>query len=160
MPCWPKVNREKSPLEQTCSDLRPRPPSLARQALRSRLGTLAEQVENETSKNVEISAELLTLVVQKDKITEEKSGLEHSAQSQAGRVDEAETLLVELRGKLQDTEDALQRERATVEQLRGDKVKAEVELQRALVEFEQQRLKQDKSTADFLREKDAEVWLV
>lgn len=44
-----------------------------------------------------------------------------------------------------------------LDELRAEKIKAQLELERATVAFEQSRLQMDKSTADFMRDKDMEV---
>ena len=127
------------------------------QALRSKMAAASESLAAAEATKVDVQSELLTLVAKCEKLTSENGALQAAAQRDAASASGAQKSLSGLREREAQLEAELQRERVTHEDTRAAKIKAELELERAHVGFEQKRLDHDRSTAEFLREKDGEI---
>ena len=127
------------------------------QALRSKMAAASESLAAAEATKVDVQSELLTLVAKCEKLSSENGALQAAAQRDAASASGAQKSLSGLREREAQLEAELQRERVTHEDTRAAKIKAELELERAHVGFEQKRLDHDRSTAEFLREKDGEI---
>lgn len=111
----------------------------------------------ELGKNEELGVELLTLVNQKSKLTEEASQLQKEREAlslQSGDLDVKCSTLVSENKQL---EESLRICKVKVDEIQAEKLKLELQLERNRVEFENKRLDLEKATADHARDRDAEV---
>lgn len=118
---------------------------------------LETQFKEELTKNEELGVELLTLVNQKNALLREAEELRReraALEEEKGQGDAKWSKLTSERATL---EDDLANERQISEELRAEKLKIQLELQRKQVEFETQKLDLERNAADYNRERDSEV---
>lgn len=123
-------------------------------ASKAALQEVKRQLDKESDRNLDIGAELLTLVNQREVLQR--------------RVTEAENLATDLTSKLQSAQELVSADGLAVSALRGEvkglreealkstreKIEAELSLKALKIEFEKSKLDFDKMAAEFLRDRD------
>jgi len=125
--------------------------------LKESYSRIESQFKEELTKNEELGVELLTLVNQKNALHKEAEELRKERAKLQQESETVDSRLANLLSEKSSLEDSLSVERQLTEELKADKLKAQLELQRKEVEFETQRLDFEKNASDFNRERDSEV---
>ena len=124
-------------------------------SLRSNCVNLQKSFKEERQKNQELGVELLTLVNQRNALDEKNKQLEADNGALKSKHNEMGRQLGELQAETAILIEQLREQKSVAEEMRTEKVRIELEFQRAGVEFDIKKLELDQNTQEFSRERDA-----
>mmetsp|Transcript_5213 Transcript_5213/g.11029 ORF Transcript_5213/g.11029 Transcript_5213/m.11029 type:complete len:1105 (+) Transcript_5213:190-3504(+) len=119
---------------------------------------LKEKVASLNDKSVDLGAEAVTLLNQKEQYTKLNASLSAKLETATAKIKDLEVDLAKSQKNIIELEGALDKLRIELDETRGEKLKVELELQQANVSFEKGRLDLDKNTAELLRQRDNELF--
>jgi len=126
-------------------------------ALQANFVRVDQDLKAELKKNEELGLELLTLVNQRNALSTECEELKKQKQAFESENEKLEGGFTSRQDELAEVKRKLKEERGVSETLRSEKIKAELELQRAMIEYDSKKLELEKNASDFTRDRDSEV---
>ena len=121
---------------------------------------MKEKLALEQEKNVEVGAELLTLLNQKESFSKMNASLHAKCETLESKLKDHDEQRNKNKAEIARLTEELEKEKVALENVRGEKLKLELELRKTVVGFEQSRLDTDKSTAEFSRSRDNEMFQI
>jgi len=121
---------------------------------------MKEKQNLEHEKNLELGTELLTLRNQKDSFGKMNASLNAKCETQEIKIREFELRISKGEEEAVKLGNELEKNKQLLEDVRAEKIKVELKLTKSEVDFGQNRLDLDRSTAEFVRTRDNELFQV
>ncbi|GMH56015.1 hypothetical protein TL16_g02040 [Triparma laevis f. inornata] len=119
---------------------------------------LKEKVNALNDKGVELGAEVITLLNQKEQFTKMNASLSAKLETAVTKIEDLELTLAKSKKSLSELNEVLDKVKIELEETRGEKLKVELELQSANVSFEKGRVDMEKANQELLRQRDLELF--
>ena len=119
-----------------------------------------EKQTSSDEKGRELGAEVLTLINQKEQFTKLNASLSAKLETAQTKIGDLEVEVSKNEKSIASIDEELSRIKVELDETRAEKLKVELELRKTIVSFEQSRLDIDKNTADFVRQRDNELFNV
>ena len=119
-----------------------------------------EKQTSSDEKGRELGAEVLTLINQKEQFTKLNASLNAKLETAQTKIGDLEVEVSKNEKSIASIDEELSRIKVELDETRAEKLKVELELRKTIVSFEQSRLDIDKNTADFVRQRDNELFNV
>jgi len=119
---------------------------------------LKEKVNALNDKGVELGAEVVTLLNQKEQFTKMNASLSAKLETAVTKIEDLEADVAKSKKSLVELNEVLDKVKVELEETRGEKLKVELELQQANVSFEKGRVDSEKANQELLRQRDLELF--
>ena len=119
---------------------------------------LKEKVNALNDKGVELGAEVVTLLNQKEQFTKMNASLSAKLETAVTKIEDLEADVAKSKKSLVELNEVLDKVKVELEETRGEKLKGELELQQANVSFEKGRVDSEKANQELLRQRDLELF--
>jgi len=117
-----------------------------------------KECQQAQSKVKQLGVELLSLVNQKNVLTQQKDQLERTKKQTQEQQQVAQEQLATLKADLDQLKSRVVDQEQGYDQLRNEKTRLELDLKHSTIALESRKLETDKNTEDFSRERDAELY--
>jgi len=117
-----------------------------------------KECQHAQTKVKQLGVELLSLVNQKNVLTQSRDQLERAKKQMLEQQRTSQEQLHTLKGDLDQLKSRVTDQEQRYDQLRNEKARLELDLQHSTIAFESRKLETDKNSEEFARERDAEVY--
>ena len=126
-------------------------------AVRGHATNLQSDLQTERTRAEQLSLEILSLVNMKGVVEKDFEELQRESTSQGKRLGESISEISTLRRTLEAVEGKIREERGTVETLREEKVRANIQARQTEVAFKEKKVQIEQSMQEFTRERDRDL---
>mmetsp|Transcript_17504 Transcript_17504/g.53580 ORF Transcript_17504/g.53580 Transcript_17504/m.53580 type:complete len:1283 (-) Transcript_17504:115-3963(-) len=119
-----------------------------------RLKDCEAQLKLESNRVIEMGAELLTLVNQRDALLSSKTQIQGENDAFQKKLSTLEQIVEKVKDKEDRLQETIRQRNDELEELKRQKVKAEIELQQARVSYDTQKLDLERNSTSYLRERE------